>query len=156
MPFSFDQACTKVYVKEIDGCTDKLWTVQVKGGITFHVLDYFAYVGESVKNSLRDDHEDVLFKQIYQSMKHSQYLTYNEEVIDGLTNVYLIDDFTDKESLDNCFQALMFYKQQIENKDQSMHIYYSISFQNPLRKIGNYENIFIIVLNVIRLKQCLV
>lgn len=123
-----------------DGYTDKLWNVQDEEGITFHVLDDFAYSGESVKNRLYDDYDDALFKDAYRSMNHSQYITYKENVVDGLTSVSLTGEFTDRQSLYNCYEALRSYQKQLQENDQNMDVYYQLSFLHPVLKIGDYEN----------------
>lgn len=128
-------------IKGEDGYTDKLWTVHVQDGITFHVLDDFAYVGESVKNSLYDDYNDELFKDAYQTIDHSPYITYNETVNDALTYVHLTGEFTDKESLYHCYEALLSYRNALQGNDQIMKIRYDLSFNNPVLKIGEYDNI---------------
>lgn len=114
-----------------DGYTDKVWNVTDENGVEYHIIDDYAWRGETLQNSLTDDYEYSVLTKL--EPEHS-YEVYGDISNQYATVVYAFETLDD---IDKAIQDLNSLTEQLSQyKNFSLSdVRYSIQYTNQYTQI---------------------
>lgn len=119
-----------------DEYTDYLWTVTMKDGLVFHVLDDYHWGMEALVNTLRTDYESaVLLKEKDSFPPTSLSVTTTEN--EGMTFAELSGSYTSRKELLERYEELASIQKVMSDRGGYSYL---IIFDHPYRTMDNYES----------------
>ena len=121
---------------DYDEYTDYLWTVTMKNGLEFHVLDDYCWGMEALVNNLRNDYNSVVLVEQYDDLQVGS-LQLQKETYEGIVTAQLVQTFSSRKEREELFQQLDTIQQAAQ---KPFNFLYELKFDHPYRTMNDYES----------------
>ena len=130
-------------LEDEEGYLDHLWTVTDNtDGIVFHVLDDYYWAMEEVENRLLNDYDSCVFLSLFERGKlpGTDRISFTRTDNSGLIKVDLYCSFTDRASLNDCYEDLCAVREAAEKAGYpGLDVNYHVCYESVLRRAVDYE-----------------
>lgn len=128
-------------LKDEEGYTDYLWTVELNGDadISFYVIDNYGMTTIGVLNDLTDNYDAVMLEYLFDEYDEFDDIELSEYEFEGMPIFRLTGEFEDREELRSVFDELIDFSEYVEKSDYDIELSVYLEHQNILRNQSEHE-----------------